>query len=62
MEDIEEIKQLHIHYVNCLTFANWDEIANCFVEDGVIDVGVPELGAVRGRANIDSFFKIVIST
>ena len=62
MEDIEELKQLHIRYVNCLTFANWDEIADCFAEDGVIDVGVPELGSVKGKSNIELYFKKVIST
>lgn len=37
LEDIEEIKKLHIHYVNCLTFAQWDEIVKCFTEDAVLD-------------------------
>ena len=25
LEDIEEIKQLHVHYVNCLTTVEWDQ-------------------------------------
>jgi hypothetical protein len=27
VEDVEQIKQLHVRYVNALTFINWDDVA-----------------------------------
>ncbi len=58
LEDIEEIKQLQVHYVNCLMTTNWDDLANCFAEDGVVDL---HLGRIQGRGEIGTFFKDTIS-
>jgi hypothetical protein len=54
LEDIEEIKQLQIIYVNNLTTTKWDEIANCFAEDGVVDI---PSGSAKGRKAIAKHFK-----
>lgn len=32
-EDIEKIRLLHYRYINCVTFAKWDEIMDCFADD-----------------------------
>lgn len=54
LEDIEEIKQLHVHYVNCLTTVEWDQVVDCFAENGVIDFG--NRGA-QGKGDIERLFK-----
>jgi hypothetical protein len=54
LEDIEEIKQLQIRYVNCLTTTKWDELIDCFSEDGLVDL---ESGYARGKAEITKHFK-----
>ena len=36
LEDIEEIKKVHVRYVNCLTTIKWDELVDCFAEDAVV--------------------------
>ncbi|MBN1627497.1 MAG: nuclear transport factor 2 family protein [Deltaproteobacteria bacterium] len=38
MKDVEAIKQLHIRYVNDLTYGEWDDIVECFAEDAVLAV------------------------
>ena len=38
VEDIEEIKQLQYRYLNCVMFAKWDEIMDCFAEDAFVYV------------------------
>jgi hypothetical protein len=62
IEDMEEIKKLQIEYVNCLTFANWDAIGDCFLEEAEVDLGVPEMGLIKGKHDISLFFKKVAST
>lgn len=37
-QDMEAVKQLHIRYVNALTFADWEEVVNCFAQDAVLAV------------------------
>jgi hypothetical protein len=39
LEDLEAIKQLQTAYVNCLTFAKWDELLDCFDDDITLDTG-----------------------
>jgi hypothetical protein len=59
LEDIEQIKQLQIRYVNCLITSNWDEITDCFAKDIVTDIG-PH-GIVKGKEEVDKLFKERIS-
>ena len=54
-EDIEQIKQLHIRYVNALTFIKWDDVIDCFAEDSSLDVQLG--GLIKGKAKIAKFFK-----
>jgi len=58
LEDIEEIKQLQVRYVNCLTTTEWDKLVDCFAENGVVDLTV---GSSRGKEEIAKFFKETIS-
>jgi hypothetical protein len=37
LEDIDQIKKLQGHYVNCLTTASWPEVRACFSDNAVID-------------------------
>ena len=55
LEDIEEIKQLHIRYVNSLTQCRWDDVLDCFSENGATDF--PEFGVSRGKAAVAKVFK-----
>ena len=59
LEDIEQIKQVQIRYVNYLTTCNWDEIADCFAKDAVTDIGMH--GIVKGKEEIDKLFKERVS-
>ena len=54
LEDIEEIKQLQVRYVDCLTTIDWDKLVDCFAEKGVVDLTV---GMARGKGEIAKFFK-----
>jgi ketosteroid isomerase-like protein len=38
LQDVEAVKQLHIRYVNAMTYANWEEVVNCFSRDAVLAV------------------------
>jgi len=58
LEDIEEIKQLQAHYVNCLTTTEWDELIDCFVENAVVDL---HSGFARGKEAIAELYKEKIS-
>jgi hypothetical protein len=53
LEDIEEIKQLQIRYVNCLTTTNWDELVDCFSEDAFVALSK----GFRGKKEIAKFYK-----
>ena len=37
MEDIEAIKKLKCKYARCLDSKDWDQMAECFTEDAVVD-------------------------
>ena len=54
MEDIEEIKQLQACYINALITTQWDELLDCFVEDGVVDLMA---GLARGKEAFTKLFK-----
>ena len=54
-EDFEQIKQLHVRYVNALTFIEWDDVIDCFAEDSSIDVQFG--GLIKGKAKVAKFFK-----
>lgn len=59
LEDIEEIKKLHVTYVNALMATDWEKCAECFAEDGLIDVYLHE--PVRGKNAILKWFKEELS-
>lgn len=64
--DIEEIKNLQYHYINCLTTHKWDEIIDCFTEDAEMDLRLitkeRTFGEIkRGKAAIAKEFKEGIS-
>jgi hypothetical protein len=58
LEDIEEIKQLHVHYVNCVITTKWDELAECFSKSGTFDA---HAGTATGREAIKKFFAEKVS-
>ena len=58
LEDIEEIKQLQGRYVNYLTTIKWDEVVNCFAENGVVDFGYR---GATGKTEIEKLFREQIS-
>ena len=58
LEDIEEIKQLHVHYVNCLLQVQFEDITECFTEDGILDL---HAGTVKGRKAMLALFKDTLS-
>ena len=53
LEDIEEIKQIQIRYVNCLTTTDWDELIDCFAEDAFVDLSE----GYHGKEEIAGFYK-----
>ena len=61
VEDLESVKQVTIKYVNCLMFADWDHIMECFADDAVLDVFV-ERPAVQGKDIIEKTFREVVSS
>jgi len=63
VEDIEEIKQLHYRYINCLNFTRWDELPECFAENSKLDLGEgsQEGRVTQGKAEISRLFKEHIS-
>jgi len=54
VEDIEDIKQLHYRYVNCIMFAKWDEIMECFADESEADLAD---GLKKGKAEIEKDFR-----
>jgi hypothetical protein len=55
VEDVEEIKQLQYRYMNCVIFAKWDEIMDCFAEKSAIDFQGWE--PTKGKTEIAKIFK-----
>jgi len=60
LKDIEAIKQLHIRYVNDLTYGEWDDIVECFSEDAVLAVFIGR-EPIKGKAAIRDTFINTIS-
>ena len=58
LEDIEEIKKLHITYVNSLIATDWDAVIDCFAEDSVLDLNS---GSAKGKEAIGKLFRESIS-
>jgi ketosteroid isomerase-like protein len=58
LEDIEEIKKLHTHYVNCLLTVQFDDLVECFAEDGVLDI---HAGKVKGKQEMLKLFRETLS-
>jgi hypothetical protein len=54
LEDVEEIKKLQSHYVNCLVTTRWDDLIDCFTDDAVTDT---HSGIAKGKAQISKVFK-----
>ena len=54
LEDSEKIKKLHVHYVNSLNLADYDELINCFAEDAIVDL---HAGYAVGKNQIRDLFK-----
>jgi hypothetical protein len=59
VEDIEEIKKLHLTYVNALITCDWDKVDECFAEDGAVDF--QETGILRGKRAVSKDFRERIS-
>jgi hypothetical protein len=55
VEDVEEIKQLHHQYINCVSRAEWDKIMDCFSEEPTTDFGGWDV--IKGREAIFKQFK-----
>jgi len=55
LEDLEAIKRLKYKYFRCIDKGLWDEIGDCFAEDGLADFA--QYGVIEGRAAIAKFFK-----
>lgn len=60
LKDIEAIKQLHIRYVNDLTYGEWDDIVECFSEDAVLAVFIGR-EPIKGKDAIRDTFMNTIS-
>lgn len=58
-EDIQEIQQLQVSYVNALMCTEWDKAAECFAENAKIDVYLHK--PVKGKAAIVKWFKEELS-
>jgi ketosteroid isomerase-like protein len=60
LEDLEAIKQLHIRYVNGLTYCEWDDVVDCFSEDAVLEVFMGQEPTI-GKAAIREVFMSAIA-
>jgi hypothetical protein len=58
LEDIEEIEQLQVHYLDCLNLADWDGVIDCFTEDGIVDINA---GYAKGKEQLTRLFKEVLA-
>lgn len=55
--DTEEIKKLHYRYINALMANKWDDVIDCFAENGEVDLGGKETTILTGKAEISKLFK-----
>jgi hypothetical protein len=58
LEDIEEIKKLQARYANSLINTRWDDVVDCFAEDGVADL---HMGRATGKDELTRLFRDKIS-
>lgn len=58
-EDIQAIHEVQRRYVNSLIQASWDDCADCFSQDALVDVYLHD--PVRGNDNIRKWFKEELS-
>jgi hypothetical protein len=58
LEDIEQIKQLQVQYVNCVINTRWDKLTDCFAKNGVFNA---HAGVARGKKAIKRLFTEEIS-
>jgi hypothetical protein len=63
IEDIEAIKRLQYHYIECLSFTKWDELVECFAENGEVDLGegAEKSTIIKGKEEISKLFKEGVS-
>jgi hypothetical protein len=54
LEDIEEIQNLQIRYCDNLIQAKWDELIDCFSDDGIVDL---HAGYCKGKEKMSKLFK-----
>jgi ketosteroid isomerase-like protein len=54
-EDIQAIHQLQRRYVNALICTEWDDCADCFAKDALVDVYLHD--PIKGNAAIRKWFK-----
>lgn len=59
LEDLEAIKNLHHEYIFQLLNRQWDDIVDCFAEDGTANIA--HHGLRKGKAEIATLFKERIS-
>jgi hypothetical protein len=59
LRDIEEIKKLHENYILWLTNREWDNMAECFAENAIADIGTR--GGKVGKQEIAKLFKDVMA-
>lgn len=55
LEDVEAIKKLHRDYVYALASQQWDDMLDCFAEDGSADIWTH--GVRRGKKEIGDLFR-----
>jgi uncharacterized protein (TIGR02246 family) len=55
LEDKEAIRDLHYEYVYALASQQWDDMLECFTEDGVADIFT--WGIRHGKKEIEELFK-----
>src|SRR3990172_8167826 len=55
LEDIEAIKRLQHKYWRCMSTRQWDEVADCFIENGELDMGPDR--KLKGIDEIRAFFR-----
>jgi len=55
LQDVEAVKQLHIRYVNALTYGNWEEVVDCFAQDAVLAVFMGREPVIGTDAIRDAF-------
>jgi hypothetical protein len=58
-EDIQEIHELQRRYINAVICTEWDDCADCFAENGKVDVYLHE--PVTGREAIRKWYKEELS-